>query len=149
KRELIEVQRRELARDLVIIGREVLVEVVEAVRGGDREPARILQTGIEEPTLAMHFQCRDERVPVSDRSPSSGPGVLVEAGQAERVRYQCRSGNTGACNDAVGDLPRVESFSIEKDFRVKFSRTPTLQYRLKGRAIHAEQCGEWRQIRRC
>jgi len=109
---LIELQRRELARDLVVIRGEVLVEVVQAIRRRDREAAGIAQARIEEAALAMHLERGHQRVPVGNRSPRSGPGVLVEACEPERVRDQRGGGYVGAGDHPVGDLARMAGLVV-------------------------------------
>src|SRR5215469_18640745 len=62
--ELVELQIRKLARNLIIVRREVLVEIRKTVRSGYREPGRVIQAGVVESSLAMHFQYGYEGVPI-------------------------------------------------------------------------------------
>src|SRR5205823_10089009 len=78
ERQLVEVKSSELRRDQV----GVVTHVSEAGLRRDRELRRVVQPRIEEGSLAMHLEVRDEGVPVRHRAPS-GPGVQVDTGQAE------------------------------------------------------------------
>src|SRR5437660_11779184 len=69
--QLIEMQRRELRRDPVVIRVDVR-QVAESIGGRDRKLRRVVETRVEETAFTMHFQVRDECVPVGHRSPCTG-----------------------------------------------------------------------------
>ena len=95
---------------------------------GDRELRRVVQARVEERALAVHLQVRDERVPVRDRAPA-GPGVQVDAGQAERRRDQRRR------RLAV----RTERLAVEEQLGVELARPPGVEHLAHRRLVDAEQ----------
>src|ERR1019366_6206081 len=86
--------------------------------GRDWKLDGIVEARIEESPAAVHLEVRDERVPVRDRTPRTGPGVKIDTGQSERRRDQ-----HGRCC-SIG----AESFAIEEKFGVEFARPPSIQY---------------------
>jgi len=64
--QLVEVEGGELRRDQIIFG----LPVAELGLGGDRELFLVVQPRIEEGSLPVHLQVRDEGVPVGDRAPA-------------------------------------------------------------------------------
>src|SRR4051812_49947083 len=79
-RQLIEVQRRQLGCDLILV--RVDTDMAEAVRGRDRKLIGVVEPRVEERAFAVHLQVRDERVPVRDRSPA-GPCMQLDAGKTQ------------------------------------------------------------------
>src|SRR5262245_9415375 len=68
--ELIELQGAEFSRDQV----GTVPHVPEPGASGYGELQRVIQTGIEKGSLAVHLEVRHESIPVRDRSPAR-PGV--------------------------------------------------------------------------
>src|SRR3954468_17534351 len=64
KIELIGVQGRELGGDLVLI--RISLNIAKAISGRDRKLIRVVQARIEKSAFPMHFEIRDERVPVGN-----------------------------------------------------------------------------------
>src|SRR6185437_2012252 len=117
-----ELQSRKLARDPVIVGRAILVEIREAVCSGNREPGRIIQPGIVKPPVPAHLEHGYERIPVCDGAPGSAPRVLVESGQAVRIRNECRTRDVGTRHDPIRHLPSIEGLSVEEYLGVELAR---------------------------
>ena len=126
-------EARELRRHPVDLG----LHVAEAVAGRHRELDRIVQTRVPEPPLAVHLQVGHEGVPVGDRAPA-GPGVEVEARQAERGRDQ-----RGA-RLPVGP----ERLAVEDQLGVELPRAPALQHVTDLGILEVQQAGERAQVRR-
>src|SRR5213075_609961 len=62
-RELIELEVRQLRRDLIVVRTDVR-QIAESMRCRNWKLRGIVETGIEESSDAMHFEIRHERVPV-------------------------------------------------------------------------------------
>src|SRR5262245_58732171 len=99
-------------------------QVRESVGGGNRKLRCIVQSRIEEPALPVHLEIGDQRVPVGDRSPRTGPRVLVEARQSKCVWYQRGAWHIRSCDDAVRHLSWIERFAVENYFRIEFAGSP-------------------------
>ena len=58
-----------------------LVLLVALLRsGGDGIFLGVVETGIVEHALAMHFEIADIGVPIAHCPPAAGPGVIIHAG---------------------------------------------------------------------
>src|SRR5579884_2168245 len=102
KGELIELERLQLRRNQVII-RTDMRQVAESVRRRDRKLSGVVQPMIPKSSLAVHLQSGHERVPVRYRTPA-GPGMEVNAAEAERGRNERRTRHVCAGDHAIGDL---------------------------------------------
>jgi hypothetical protein len=80
-RQLVVLQRRQLA------GRQIgiVAHLGETGTRGHRKPYRVVEAGIDEGALPVHFEVGDEGVPVGDAAPAR-VGVQVDAGEPERGR---------------------------------------------------------------
>src|SRR5262249_38807160 len=87
--------------------------VSEAGASRHRELCRVVESRVIESAFAVHFEIRDESVPMCHGTPTR-PGVKVHAGQAECGRDQRR-----------GRLSIIaKGFAIKEKFGVKLSRSP-------------------------
>src|SRR5262249_26336704 len=109
---LIEMQRRQLGRDLV----GVVANVPIAGLGGDGELFRILEPRIKERAFAVHLRIGNVRVPMRNRPPA-GPGVIVHARQT-KSRWQQSSGRL-----TIG----AHGLAIVRQLRVKLAWSPTVE----------------------
>src|SRR5690349_19457859 len=82
-RELVEVQRGELGRQLVWR----TARVARVALGGDGELILVVEARVEECSRAVHLGRSDIGVPVWDRS-EAGPRVEIHAGESECRRYE-------------------------------------------------------------
>src|SRR5690349_12936737 len=73
-RELIEMERSELGRNDVIGGSDIVIAVLHRERKG----ISVAKTWIIERALPVHFEVRNENIPVGDASPS-GVSMQVDA----------------------------------------------------------------------
>ena len=120
KRELVDLQRRQLRRDQVAL----VPDVSEAGARCDRELARVVQPVIAEVPDPVHLEVRDERVPVRDRAPTR-ICVEVDAVEAEGRRDQCRRG-----------FPvRPEALAVKKELRVELARAPAREHLVHRRLV--------------
>src|SRR4051812_28141010 len=83
----------------------------------DGKLVRVVHPLIEEGTLAVQLQDRDQGVPVRHRPPAARPGMQIMPGQTKCVWDQ-RSRRSAV---------RPERLAIEQQFRIKLSRPPTVQ----------------------
>src|SRR5262249_24009441 len=95
---------------------------------GDRKLSRIVQAWIEESSHSTHVKRRHKCVPIGNRSPRTGPGVLIEACQTESVGVQRRSGTIRSGHYSVGNLLRIKGLAIKKQLRFKLSRPPAVEH---------------------
>src|SRR5438874_2200471 len=107
----------------------------------DRELRLIVETFVEEGANAVHFVHGNERVPIWDRSPATGPGMQVVSGKTAGIGNQC--GRRASI--------RLERLAIKKQLRIKFSWTPTMQHLadlvVRNSGIgNLEQLPNWRQV---
>src|SRR2546430_756189 len=91
-----------------------LVESVKSALSGDRELRRVVQTRFPERAHSMHLDRRHKRIPVRSGTPA-GPGMQVDAAQAEGRRNQGRAGEMGAGDDMIRLLAHVERLAIENE----------------------------------
>ncbi len=77
QRQLIKVQGRQLAGDLILVG--ICRDVSEPGLCGDGKLIDVVEPLIEERADPVQFVDRHERVPVRDRAPTARPGVQVVA----------------------------------------------------------------------
>src|SRR5207248_9864557 len=117
-------------------GRDVR-QVVESVRGGDRELRRVGQTRIPEPAHSMHLERGHKSIPVRYGTPA-GPGMQVDSAQSEGRRNQGRAGEMGAGDDMVRLLAHVERLAIENELGVELAGAPTVQNRSDGGIINVQ-----------
>src|SRR6185369_1503957 len=110
-RKLIEMKLRQFLRYSILVGIDVW-QVGKPIRRSDRELGGIVQSRIEEPAYTSHLERSDKGVPITDRSPRSGPCMLIEPGKTKGIRDQCRSRNVSARHDAVGHLLRIERLAV-------------------------------------
>src|SRR5262245_60508553 len=115
--QLIKMECRQLGGDLVLFRRHR--NVPKTHRGGDRVFVCIVQSLIKKIADAPELENRDQRIPVSSRSPTAGPGVQVDAGHIEGI------GDEGCRWSAV----RPGSFPVEEKLGIKFTRSPTHENR--------------------
>src|SRR5262249_16571949 len=110
--QLIKMESRKLRRDQI----RLTSNVSEAGASRHRELCRVLESRVIESAFAVHFEIRDESVPMCHGTPTR-PGVKVHAGQAECGRDQRR-----------GRLSIIaKGFAIEEKFGVKLSRSPAAE----------------------
>src|SRR6476469_4160453 len=103
--------------------------------GGDRKLTRLVETRIEERSFAVHFQVRNERVPVRHRSPA-GPRMEVHAGQAERRRNQRRGRLTVS----------TERLAVQDQLSIEAAGAPAPQHLPNGRIVDTEELGERTEV---
>jgi hypothetical protein len=106
----------------------IVSHVAEARLCGDGELGGIVQSGIEERSLAMHLENGDERVPVRDRAPP-GPRMEIDSGQSQSRRDQ--RGRRLAV--------RSKGFPVREQLRVEFARSPAVQDLPHGRVVGVEE----------
>src|SRR5262249_16982410 len=99
--------------------------VAKAEMGRDRKLRGVVQARIPEPANPAHLEVRDRRVPVRHGAPP-GPGVQVDAAQAERGWYQRGAGYSVRVPHTVARLRRVEGFAVEKQLGVELARPPAV-----------------------
>src|SRR5262249_2412585 len=61
--ELVELERRQLTRNLIVIRTDVR-QVAETEMCGDRKLSRVVQARIPDPPLSMHIEVRHKSIPV-------------------------------------------------------------------------------------
>ena len=125
---MIKLKRGKFFRDQVVIWTDVQ-QVAEAVGSSDGKLGRIVQSWIKKPARAVQLEIGHKGIPICHRSPGSSPCVLVEAGQAERIRNQCRARHVCPGHYSIRDLLRIEGLAVEKQFSVEFARAPAIHHR--------------------
>ena len=101
-----------------------VADVAESCNCRDRELGCVVETRVIESALALHLEVGDEAVPVRHGTPAR-PGVQVDAGEAERRRYQGRG------RLAVGP----ERLAVHEELRVELAGSPAAQHFAHGGRI--------------
>ena len=133
ERQLVEVERRQLRGDQI----GLVPDMAEAVLRSHRKLLCVVQPVVVEVAAAVHFEVRDERVPVGHGAPA-GVGRKVDAGEPERRRDQRRR------RLSVGP----ECLAVEEEHRVELARPPAGEDLVDRRLVDAEDVGERLLVRR-
>src|SRR5262249_22580502 len=104
--------------------------------GGDWEFVVIVQAGVEEGALPMHFKRSNKGVPVWNRAPT-GPGMQIHAGESKGGWDQCGGGL------AI----RSKSLAIEDELGIEFTRSPRAKDFANGGLIDSENVRNRFEIR--
>ena len=110
--ELVELKGLQLGSDDVAVRIDVR-QISKAMGGRNRELRCVVQSGIPESALSMHFQIRNEGIPVGNGSPAA-PGVEVDSAKSKRWRDQRSTRNVCAGYHPVSHLLGIESLAVEK-----------------------------------